>query len=95
MEGTIAPLTLVIVYGRVSEKKSGLPQVNAEYLRVWPRQTFTFTDLGAGEDKTNPEWAKYCGVCKSGRVYNPYPDRNYFLNVLGNPAEFGTVPQDH
>lgn len=94
IEGTISPLTLVRVYGKVSGEKNGLPQVNVEYLRVWPWQTFTFTGLGPA-DKGNPQWAKYCKLCKAGGVYNPYPDRNYYLNVLGDPWEFGTGPQDH
>jgi hypothetical protein len=23
------------------------------------------------------------------RIYVPYPDENYYLNVLGDPADFG------
>lgn len=95
IEGTVVPLTLVRVYGKVSGEKDGLPQVSVEYLRVWPWLTFTFTDLYAGGDKGNREWAKYCELCKSGNIYNPYPDRSYYLSVLGNPSEFGTMPQDH
>src|SRR6202035_1142565 len=36
IEGSIVPLTLIRVYGEVSGEKDGLPQVNVEYLRVWP-----------------------------------------------------------
>jgi hypothetical protein len=89
------PLTLVRVYGEVSGEKDGLPRVNVESLRIWPWLTFTFTDLGPAGDKTNPEWAKYGRLCKGRTVYNPYPDTNYYFNVLANPTEFGTVPQDH
>jgi hypothetical protein len=95
MEGSVVPLTLIRVYGEVSGEKDGLPQVNVEYLRVWPWLTFTFTDLGAAGEKGNPRWSKYCKLCKDGRVYNPYPDSNYYLDVLGDPWEFGTVPQRH
>src|SRR5208282_549163 len=44
-DATIAPLSLVGVYGKVSAEKDGLPQVTVEYLRIWPWLTFTFTDL--------------------------------------------------
>jgi hypothetical protein len=89
-EAPIPPLTLVRVYGRVSSEKNGLPQIDAQFLRLWPWLTFTFTDLGPGEDHTNPRWAAYCKICK-GRIYNPYPDENYYLNVLGDPKDFATA----
>jgi hypothetical protein len=94
IQGTIAPLSLVRVYGKVTGEDGGIPQIAVDYIRVWPWLTFTFTDLGA-QDKSNPEWAKYCKFCKVGRVYVPYPNENYYLSVLGNPSEFGTVPQTH
>lgn len=89
-EASFTPLTLVRVYGRVSGKKDGIPQIDAEFLRVWPWLTFTFTDLGPGEDHSNPRWAAYCKVCKS-RIYNPYPDEKYYLHVLGDPKDFATA----
>jgi hypothetical protein len=61
-------------------------------VRVWPWLTFTFTDIGPG-DKSSPQWAKYCQLCKGGQIYKPYPDRNYYLGMLGDPKEFGTVPE--
>lgn len=94
IDGIIPPLSLVRVYGKVVEEKNDVPRVEIEYLRLWPWLTFTFTDMGP-EDKGNPEWAKYCRVCKNGRIYNPYPDQSYYLNILGDPKDFGTVPQAH
>lgn len=96
IEASIPPLALVRIYGTVSTEKDGVPQVDVEYLRVWPWQTFTFTDMGP-ENKGNPQWLKFCKPCKSGRVYRPYPDKNYYLSILGDPRDFGTVPQgtDH
>lgn len=91
IQESILPLTLVRIYGKVSGEKSGVPQVNVEYLRVWPWLTFTFMDMGP-ENKGNPQWAKYCRLCEGGRMYNPYPDKNYYLNVLGDPKEFGFTP---
>lgn len=91
IDGIIPPLALVRVYGTVSGEKDGVPQVDVDYLRVWPWQTFTFTDLGP-ENKGNPQWEKYCRLCKGGRIYDPYPDRDYYLSMLGDPKEFGTVP---
>ena len=84
---TIPPLSLVRVYGRVTGEISGVPELTAEYLRVWPWMTFTFTDLGP-KNAGNPEWAKLCQLCKlGGRVYNPFPDPQYYKLTLGEPKE--------
>jgi hypothetical protein len=50
--------------------------------------TFTFTDL-AGVDHSNPRWQKYSHVQLGDRIYDPYPDKNYYINVLGDPSDFG------
>jgi hypothetical protein len=89
---TIPMLSLVRVYGKVVEESSGVPRVQAEYARVWPWGAFTLTDLGP-EDHGNPKWRQLCKVCKSGRVYNPYPSNDYYLNALGDPKDFGIQPQ--
>jgi hypothetical protein len=94
IEGEILPLMLVRIYGKVDGESNGTPHLAVDYGRVWPWGTFTFTDMGAG-DKSNPEWAKFCQICKKGKIYNPYPDRNYYLGMLGDPKEFGTVPAEH
>lgn len=86
-------LSLVRAYGKVTSEKEGVPDVSVEYLRVWPWLTFTFTDLGP-KNEGNPEWAKYCLLCKDGRIYTPYPNKAYYLRVLGDPKDFGTVPQN-
>jgi hypothetical protein len=84
----IPALALVRVYGQVVEEKDKVPEIVAVYVRVWPWGTFTFTDLNAGEGG-NPRWEKYCKLCKGGRIYNPYPNENYYLGMLGDPNEFG------
>jgi len=90
---SIPALALVRVYGKVVEEVNGVPKVAVEYIRVWPWMTFTFSDFGA-EDHSNPRWAQYCKVCKEGQIYNPYPTLAYYLNVLGEPKDFGTHIQD-
>jgi hypothetical protein len=89
----ISPLVLLRVYGTVTADVDGVPHLAAQYVRVWPWLTFTFADLGP-DDRGNLEWKKYCSLCKSGRVYRPYPDRNYYFSVLGDPKDFGTVASD-
>jgi hypothetical protein len=84
-------LSLVRVYGTVVSEENGIPQVSADYVRVWPWFTFTFTDLGPA-DHSNPEWAKYCRICKSGRVYKPYPTEDYYIGMLGDPKDFVPKP---
>jgi hypothetical protein len=84
-------LSLVRVYGIVVEQENGVPRVSANYLRVWPWFTFTFTDLGP-QDHSNPEWAKYCKICKGGRIYKPYPTEDYYVGMLGDPRDFLPKP---
>lgn len=89
VEASSVPLlSLVRVYGKVVEDAEGTPQIDAEYIRVWPWLAFTFTDLGP-EDKGNPKWRNLCKPCKSGKVYKPYPDEKYYRDVLGDPKDFG------
>ncbi len=88
----IPPLALIRVYGTVKKDRDGTPVMTAEFVRVWPWMTFTFTDLGA-EDKTNPRWKKECRLCKAGRIYNPYPEEDYYRNALGDPSKYGTALQ--
>jgi hypothetical protein len=84
----VPALALVRVYGIVTRNGTGNPLIEAQFVRVWPWMTFTFTDLGA-EDKTNPRWKKECRICKGGRVYRPYPDRQYYRDTLGDPGQYG------
>jgi hypothetical protein len=84
----IPALSLVRVYGKVTSENANVPEVAVDYIRVWPWMTFTFTDL-AGEDHGNPRWQKYSRVKPSDKIYVPYPNENYYLNVLGDPADFG------
>ncbi len=84
----IPALGLVRIYGKVTSEDARVPEVAAEYIRVWPWMTFTFTDL-AGEDHSNPRWLKYSKVKPSDQIYVPYPNENYYLDVLGDPADFG------
>ena len=84
---SIPALALVRIYGKVTKEEGGVPTMVADYARVWPWFTFTLTDLGP-EDKGNPKWRKLCKPCKAGRVYNPYPTEDWYLNVLGDPKDF-------
>lgn len=84
---SIPMLSLVRVYGKVVDEVDGLPGIAAEYVRVWPWLAFTLTDLGP-EDHSNPKWRKLCKPCKGGRVYKPYPNEQYYLDVLGDPKNF-------
>jgi len=84
----IPALALVRVYGKVVNETAGVPQVAVDYIRVWPWMTFTFTDL-AGPDHSNPRWWQAAHVKPGDQVYMPYPNQNYYMKVLGDPAEFG------
>jgi len=91
---SIPALSLVRVYGKVVSEEDKVPEIAVEYMRVWPWLSFTFSGLGA-EDHSNPRWAKFCTLCKSGgRIYNPYPTEAYYLAVLGDPKDFGLHLED-
>jgi len=82
----IPALALIRVYGTVKQE-NGTPVIQAEFVRVWPWMTFTFTDLGA-EDKTNPRWKKVCRICRTARIYQPYPDEKYYRDALGDLTDY-------
>jgi hypothetical protein len=86
--GAIPALALVRIYGTVTGETARVPMVKVDYIRVWPWLTFTFTDL-AGADHGNPRWQKYSSVKPDADIYVPYPNKNYYLNVLGDPSDFG------
>lgn len=86
--GAIPALALVRIYGTVTGETARVPVVKVDYIRVWPWLTFTFTDL-AGEDHSNSRWQKYSSVKPGADIYVPYPNKNYYLNVLGDPSDFG------
>jgi len=90
-DATIPSLSMIRVYGKVVSETAGVPRIDAQFIRIWPWFTFTFTDLGA-EDHSNPKWQKLCKICQSeGRIYKPYPTENYYLAILGDPSSFGTM----
>lgn len=84
----IPALALVRVYGTVTGETARVPEVRVDYIRVWPWMTFTFMDL-AGNDHSNPRWSKPATAVGAANVYAPFPNQNYYLNVLGDPADFG------
>jgi hypothetical protein len=72
----------------VTSETGKVPQIAAEYIRIWPWMTFTFTDLGPA-DHSNPIWAKYSKFPAGGRIYKPYPNEDYYLRMIGDPKFFG------
>lgn len=82
------PLALARIYGVVTGEKDHVPQVLAQYVRVWPWHTFTFTEFGPA-DASNPRWATYVHTAPGWKVYNPSPTEDYYRAMLGDPLEFG------
>jgi len=90
-DANIPALALVRVYGKVVRAQGRDPYVQAQFIRVWPWMTFTFTDLG-GEDHSNPLWKSSCKACSAGsRIYKPYPTEQYYESVLGDPKGYGQL----
>lgn len=84
----IPPLTLVRIYGVVVGEINNVPQVVAQYVRIWPWRTFTFTKFGP-PDRSNPRWAKYSDTSNIAQIHQNSPTEDYYRHVLGNPLEFG------
>jgi hypothetical protein len=84
----IPPLALVRIYGFVLKETDHVPQVRAEYMRVWPWHTFTFTQYGPA-DQSNPRWGKLANAGGGGPIYNSSPTEDYYRRVLGDPLAFG------
>ncbi|HEY6490154.1 MAG: hypothetical protein WCC26_03900 [Terracidiphilus sp.] len=83
----IPPLALVRIYGVVMDEKNHMPQVFAEYMRLWPWRTFTFANFGP-PNKSNPRWAQFA-TADGIPVYNSSPTEDYYRHMLGDPLEFG------
>jgi hypothetical protein len=83
----IPALSLVRVYGKVTGEKLSVPEVQVDYIRVWPWRTFNFMDL-TGNDHTNPRW-KNASKVSGMDVYAPYPNDDYYFTLLGDPADYG------
>jgi hypothetical protein len=64
----------------VSAANDGVPEVNAEYVRVWDWGLFTFMDYGV--DKTNPKWRALRHV-DGPEAYTSTPTPQFYENVLG------------
>jgi hypothetical protein len=84
----IPPLALVRIYGVVLSEKNQMPQVLAQYIRVWPWHTFTFANFGP-PDQSNPRWAKYASTGPGWQAYSASPTEDYYRHMLGDPLEFG------
>jgi hypothetical protein len=84
----IPPLALVRIYGVVGSERDNLPHVLAQYVRVWPWHTFTFTRFGP-PDQSNPRWAKSASIGNGWQVYSTSPTEDYYRHMLGDPLEFG------
>lgn len=77
----LEPLVLVRAYGTVEEEKEGVPRLKVSYMRVFPWKTFTFLKC-YGVDRRNETWKKLCEVAED-KIYNPYPDDEYYIKRLG------------
>ena len=86
-------LSLVKVYGTVTEEKEGLPYLEATYLRHWEQGLFTFL-MAYGTQGGSEAWREHNKV-DLGKIYEPFPDGLYYYLRLGAPGEFKqvTVPE--
>ena len=75
-------LSLVKVYGVASSQAAkSKPGIKAEFVRVWHWGTFTFL-FASGQQRGSEEWRKLNSV-DLDRLYDPYPDEEYYKRRLG------------
>jgi hypothetical protein len=77
-------LSLVKVYGVASiyqAKSKPDIKIKADFVRVWHWGTFTFL-FASGQQRGSEEWRKLNSV-DLDRIYNPYPDDEYYKRRLG------------
>jgi hypothetical protein len=89
---TIPALALVRVYGTIRGQDAGTPVLAAEFVRVWPWMTFTFSNL-MSKDRTNPRWKDLRSLNRR-RIYNPWPNEGYYRAILGDPKDAGLSLKD-
>jgi hypothetical protein len=73
-------LSLVRVYGRVSDEEKGVPTVSADFVRAWDWGLFAF--MPYGKDNSNPDWVKLRKV-QPEDVYRVTPNSQYYADRLG------------
>jgi hypothetical protein len=73
-------LSLIKVYGIVSDELNSIPVVSADYIRVWDWGLFTF--MSYGEQKGNKKWKKLNKVDEK-HIYDPSPDNQFYEDRLG------------
>jgi hypothetical protein len=77
----IKQLALVRVYGKVTRESDGVPEVSAQFVRVWDWKLFAF--MAYGNDNSNPKWVKLRKVNKDD-FYSAGPDDQYYEDRLGS-----------
>jgi hypothetical protein len=78
----IEKLSLVRVYGKVVDERGGVPNVAAQFVRVWRWKLFAF--MNYGEDRSNPQWVKLRKIGSGPEIYSSEPDELYYEERLGS-----------
>ena len=76
----IRKLSLVKVYGNVVDEVESIPQLSAEFIRVWDWGLFTF--MNYGDQKGNTSWQKLNKI-DVVHIYSAFPNRQYYEDRLG------------
>jgi hypothetical protein len=78
---SIVELSLVRVYGILTDGTDSALRVQAEYVRVWDWGSFVFREA-YGEQKGNRSWKRFNAV-GDHRLYHPSPTNRYYEDRLG------------
>jgi hypothetical protein len=76
----IKKLSLVKVYGRVTDEVEAIPHISADFLRVWDWGLFTF--MSYGDQKGNASWKRLNRI-DDIKIYEPFPKTQYYEDRLG------------
>ena len=80
----VPKLALVKVYGIVADEIESVPQVSAEFIRVWDWGLLTF--MNYGRQKGNQFWQKVNKI-DDNHIYRAFPNKQYYEDRLGQRGE--------
>lgn len=89
----IPPLSLVKVYGVVTENEKGVPQIDAVFVRCWHWGAFTFLD-DYGKQRGSEQW-RMANRVQLDEIYAPWPHpcQHYYEDRLGKRPDAPQIRQ--
>lgn len=90
LEEEIKPLSLVRVYGVVSEDEAKVPVIDASFVRAWQLGEYNFADYG--EEHGDLRWRDGVRISSGAKVYQEKLSAEYYIDRLNpTPGQMQTI----